>query len=265
MDVAWENAPVSKTGMGPSVHRGFESPPLRCCDESGHRSQMSRDIGLSFGSSASGRVLCFGCASRSCWGRYGWMKSDCHISFGCAAWKRTYEERGRLRGSGGDLPRLVQDPPDRGGQSSRVVWCIETMACTGPGAMVGKPANVATDERCDRSPSGCRHGGADDPCGRGPLITISAPFARESCWAAVGLADARRVRRRRGPRAEPESIPARVRARVGGSCQAAVAAAANSSAGRCQPSVLRGRSLTSAAIRTTSSTVWMLRSVPFGK
>ena len=25
------NAPVSKTGMGLSVHRGFESPPLRCC------------------------------------------------------------------------------------------------------------------------------------------------------------------------------------------------------------------------------------------
>src|ERR1700759_2367791 len=32
------NAPVSKTGMGLSVHRGFESPPLR--------SVMSRDIGL---------------------------------------------------------------------------------------------------------------------------------------------------------------------------------------------------------------------------
>lgn len=35
--------------------------------------------------------------------------------------------------------------------------------------------------------------------------------------------------------------------------------------GRCQSSVLRGRSLTSAAIRTTSSTLWTLRSVPFGK
>jgi hypothetical protein len=40
------NAPVSKTGMGVSVHRGFESPPLRCCDVSGHRSQVSREIGL---------------------------------------------------------------------------------------------------------------------------------------------------------------------------------------------------------------------------
>ena len=46
---------------------------------------------------------------------------------------------------------------------------------------------------------------------------------------------------------------------------AAAQTAANSSAGRCQPSVLRGRSLISAAILTTSSTVWTLRSVPFGK
>ena len=56
----------------------------------------------------------------------------------------------------------------------------------------------------------------------------------------------------------------RVRARWR-SCQAGVAVAANSSAGRCQPRVLRGRLLTSAAIRPTSWAVWALRSVPFGK
>jgi hypothetical protein len=39
----------------------------------------------------------------------------------------------------------------------------------------------------------------------------------------------------------------------------------NRTIGRCQPSVLRGRSLTSAAICMTSSTLWTLRSVPFGK
>jgi hypothetical protein len=33
-------------------------------------------------------------------------------------------------------------------------------ACSGPGAAVGKPANVATGERCDRSCSGRRHGAA---------------------------------------------------------------------------------------------------------
>jgi RNase H len=46
----------------------------------------------------------------------------------------------------------------------KLVFWMKTMACTGPGAMVGKPANVATDERCDRSLSGCRHG-RDDPFG----------------------------------------------------------------------------------------------------
>jgi hypothetical protein len=51
--------------------RGFEShQPLRC-DVSGHRSQVSRDIGLSSGSPASGRALCHGCASRSWSARSG--------------------------------------------------------------------------------------------------------------------------------------------------------------------------------------------------
>ena len=87
---------------------------------------------------------------------------------------------------------------------------VETMACTGPGAMVGKSANVATDERCDRSPSGCRHGRADDPCGG-----LGGAVRPRVGGRLLGVADARRVRRRRGPRAEPESIPARVRARGG--------------------------------------------------
>jgi Phage integrase SAM-like domain len=42
---------------------------LYLCDVSGHRSQVSRDIGLRLRSSASGRALCFGCASRSCGAR----------------------------------------------------------------------------------------------------------------------------------------------------------------------------------------------------
>gem|GEM_PF-4406907 len=143
---------------------------------------------------------------------------------------------------------------------------LKTMACTGPGAMVGKPANVATadsvivvaagvgmEQLTDCIASRRRH--PDHGSSAGLLTTI--PGRRR-------VADARGVRRRRGPRAEPESIPARVRA-SDGSPQAAALAAAKSSAGRCQARVLRGRSLTSAAIRTTSSTVWTLRSVPFGK
>jgi hypothetical protein len=39
------NAPVSKTGMGFSVHRGFESPPLRLSDESRHVSQVKSRLG----------------------------------------------------------------------------------------------------------------------------------------------------------------------------------------------------------------------------
>ena len=38
MDVARENEPVSKTGLGFSVHRGFETPLTALV--------MSRDIGL---------------------------------------------------------------------------------------------------------------------------------------------------------------------------------------------------------------------------
>ena len=47
------------------------NPSLSACDVSGHRSHMSRDMGLIWGSSASGRALCFGCASRSCRARSG--------------------------------------------------------------------------------------------------------------------------------------------------------------------------------------------------
>jgi PD-(D/E)XK endonuclease len=49
--------------------RGFESPQLHSCDESGHVSHLSRDMGLIFGSSAIGRALAFGCASSSCLAR----------------------------------------------------------------------------------------------------------------------------------------------------------------------------------------------------
>ena len=44
-------------------------PSAAPCDESGHRSHLSRDIGLTFEGSASGRALAFGCASRSWPGR----------------------------------------------------------------------------------------------------------------------------------------------------------------------------------------------------
>ncbi len=40
----------------PSI--GGSNPPLSACDESGHVSHVSRDIGLSWGSSASGRAVC---------------------------------------------------------------------------------------------------------------------------------------------------------------------------------------------------------------
>ena len=65
------NVPVSKIGMGGSVHRGFESPLSVTCDESRHWSHLSRDIGLTLESSAIGRALAFGCASRSCRARSG--------------------------------------------------------------------------------------------------------------------------------------------------------------------------------------------------
>jgi len=42
-----------------------DTPLSAVCDESGHRSHLSRDIGLTPGSSASGRALAFGCASSS--------------------------------------------------------------------------------------------------------------------------------------------------------------------------------------------------------
>jgi hypothetical protein len=44
-------------------------PPPPRCDVSGHRSHMSRDIGLSSTGPAIGRALCFGCASSCGWGR----------------------------------------------------------------------------------------------------------------------------------------------------------------------------------------------------
>ena len=36
--------------------------------------------------------------------RRQWVKSDCQVSFGCAASNRTYEDRGRFRGSGVTSP-----------------------------------------------------------------------------------------------------------------------------------------------------------------
>jgi hypothetical protein len=48
----------------------------------------------------------------------------------------------------------------------------------GPDGEGGKPANVATDERCDRSPSGCRHGRADDLCGELGGRPSAREFAR---------------------------------------------------------------------------------------
>ena len=119
-------------------------------------------------------------------------------------------------------------------------------------ALILVPSGVGTEELTD--PHGDR---AKAPLLLGGLIARSSLDRQR-------VADARGVRRRRGPRAEPESIPARVRGSFGPR-QAATAAAVNSSAGRPQPSVLRGRSLTSAAIRAMSSAVWTLRSVPFGK
>jgi len=38
---------------------------------------------------------------------------------------------------------------------------VSVATCSGPGVDGGKPVNVATDERCDGSPGGCRHGSAD--------------------------------------------------------------------------------------------------------
>ena len=137
--------------------------------------------------------------------------------------------------------------------------------CSGPTADVGKPANVATGDSVIVVLAGvgmerltdCIASGRRYPDHGSPQGCSRRPGRR---W----VADARGVRRRRGPRAESESIPARVRDWDGPGYAAALLAA-KSSAGRCQPSVLRGRSLTSEAIRTTSSTVWTPRSVPLGK
>ena len=93
----------------------------------------------------------------------------------------------------------------------RELVAVETMACTGPGAMVGKPVNVATDERCDGSPSWRRHRAADDrTASRGgqPDHDVPHGWSREFARRRR-VADARGVRRRRGPRAEPEVCRAR--------------------------------------------------------
>ena len=54
-----------------STRSGVRVPSLTLCDESGHRSHLSRDIGLTFESSAIGRALAFRCASRSWSARSG--------------------------------------------------------------------------------------------------------------------------------------------------------------------------------------------------
>ena len=82
--------------------------------------------------------------------------------------------------------------------------------------------------------------------------------------APAGAVDARGVRRRRGPRAEPESIPracaARWRSLSGGHGRGG-----EQLRGRRQAEGLAWPVVDLAAIRTTSDTVWTLRSVPFGK
>jgi len=71
-----------KIGVQIDSARAANPPPLRCCDESGHRSHLSPGMGLIFGSSASGRALGFGCASRSSRGSRhlprstGWCRSS---------------------------------------------------------------------------------------------------------------------------------------------------------------------------------------------
>ena len=128
------NAPVSKTGMGVSVHRGFESPPLRFCDVSGHVSHMSWDIGLSSGSSASGRASCFGCGSRA------------RVSEGTpapAGGRRGRSVRGQAREV---LQEAVLTRPGNI-RSPGAVW----RACARPESDQNRH-HQRQDERCDRAP-----------------------------------------------------------------------------------------------------------------
>ncbi len=138
------------------------------------------------------------------------------------------EQRGSILVRHGKNDRRRQVGMDAWGWSSLHPWLAEratlpvgplgTMVSTGPTAMVGKPANVATADSVIVVPAGVgmeqltdsvasrrRHPDHGFTAG---LFTTIAGRRR--------VVDARGVRRRRGPRAEPESIPARVRGSDGG-------------------------------------------------
>jgi hypothetical protein len=160
-------------------------------------------------------------------------------------------------------------------------------AWTGPGAAVGKPVNVATGECRDHSARRCsvplrrrvfavaRHArlrrAVHPPAELDPNDGQFARSAKlESQNQRSGAGQSRAARQGRAQRAAKRR-PLRARAaelyRAPFERQADTIATwlLNRAIGRCQSSVLRGRSLTSVAIRMMSSTLWMLRSVPFGK
>jgi len=102
--------------------------------------------------------------------------------------------------------------------------------------------------------------GAVDVFHRSPgrCAAATRPLTRRGrmpgAWRGMRLGDLSAAASRRHDRYDPGGPPG----------QQAAIAALNRSAGRCQPSVLRGRSFISAATRVMSWTV-CIRSVPFGK
>jgi len=92
----------------------------------------------------------------------------------------------------------------------------------------------------------------------GRCAAATRPLTRRGrmpgAWRGMRLGDLSAAASRRHDRYDPGGPPG----------QQAAIAALNRSAGRCQPSVLRGRSFISAATRVMSWTV-CIRSVPFGK
>ena len=71
------------------------------------------------------------------------MKSDCQVSFGCAASNLTYEERGRFRGSGTIRPAScrIRRIVDTDGARSPSCWRCQP-SVTGP-ASNPAPANAS--------------------------------------------------------------------------------------------------------------------------
>ena len=128
----WLNGAVSKTVVRVTPVPRVRIPPPPPCDVSGHVSHMSRDIGLISWSPASGRALCFGCASSSCWAGCGGRRAtspvvrSATVIWWSSANARRVCGRGRCRSRGGACGR-------RGGSSCGLWGRVGVVAQGGSG------------------------------------------------------------------------------------------------------------------------------------